>query len=180
MDDALWRLFNEFKFKECYLERYCAYCKRWNDGIAIGGLLVSSASIAGWFTAHVPALWGILIFAAQIVQIIKPFLSYERHMDSLKYLIPELSSLVIELENTWRKTRYASPDELSDLLRQFRERYNSMERKYCGVSIIPRIKKVDVDATKTCKSFFSVHYNIEWSDISVSETPVTTTANADT
>ena len=179
MDDTLWRLFIEFKFKECYLERYCAYCKHWNDGNAIGCFLTSSASVAGWaLWTHVPWLWSTIIVLSQIVQIIKPFLPYEKNMDALKYLIPELSSLVIELENTWRKTRYSSPDELSDLLRQYRNRYNRMEMKYLGTSIIPRIERVDQDATESSQLFFSTNYNTEWSGDHVSKAPIPTDTNA--
>lgn len=165
MDEALWGQFHDFLYRLNYIRRYCAFCKRVDTYCSIITAFVSSIAIAGWnIWTCVPWLWSVLIVLAQIIHFIKPYLPYEKHLYSLKYFEMDLSPLVNELENTWRKTRYESSDALSDLFRQYKDKYDCLNTKYLGLDGLPEIKSVRALAIKDAHDYFRTYYRIEWSD----------------
>lgn len=167
MNQYLWDLFLEIKHKERYTSMYQLHVTRINNIISGICAVFSAGSVAAWpFWSLRPALWTALICVIQAVQIFRPYLPFGQRSAALKYFIPDLRMLLVDLEYDLNSSPSLSDERCLEITKDYVRRYEALYAKYLGDREIPRNRSVDKAAGKECKYYFSLHYHItEWRNL---------------
>lgn len=161
MRNVFYSVVNDISFKERYMEAYKTHADHIELGFSIACGLSSAASIFAWTRwTNLHIWWSIILLLAQIAQIVKTYLPYSRRLDALKYLIPEMHKLVIDVENQWfQLERLDDPDYLS-AINDFRRRMADLDIKYLGADPLPDIPKLRSKAEKATKNHLALYIEI--------------------
>ncbi|MEM5775792.1 MAG: hypothetical protein AAGU05_12395 [Anaerolineaceae bacterium] len=174
MQDTFWDFFTEIKYKSSYFDAYRCCARRIDNSINFFTALLSATSIANWLIwGQHPKLWSVLIGVAQIIQIAKPYLPYSKHVAALKFAIPEIQTVLRQIEEVWNRGQHL--EEIDDLeyskhYNDYRKQYDAIVQKYVGDERIPVWKCLQKEAKEDTLRFFKYRYNtIEWSDLDARE-----------
>lgn len=167
MRDKYWAMYTELKHKEKYYLRYQIYAKRCN-GIVNGiCLFASGGGVLAWSEGRLfPLLCAFIILLAQITQAIKPLLPFSQQLISLKFLNPELSRLLIDVDSSWDKvtlideSNSAECEYVSNLIRDYEIEFDSLTSQFIGDTYFPIKKCCDKAAEEECRKYFKHRYNV--------------------
>lgn len=167
MRDKFWALYTELKHKQLYYSFYQQSSKFLNGIISGICLVASCGSIAAWeFWDKHPAIWAAIIAIAQLIQAIKPLLPFSQQIVALKFLNPELSKLMIEIDRSWDDvnrmvTNAADEYEyISNLVMKFDSSFDSLTSQFIGDTYFPKRKRCEKKAEAECRTFFKHRYNV--------------------
>ena len=167
MRDKYWAMYTALKHKEQYYLRYQICATRWNGIVNAICLFASGGGIVAWGEGRLfPLLCAFIIFLAQITQSIKPLLPFSQQLISLKFLNPELSSLLIEIDYSWdRVTRIDESDPaeceyVSNLIKDYEKKFASLTSQFIGDTYFPIKKRCDKAAEEECRRYFKHKYNV--------------------
>lgn len=124
--------------------------------------LVSILSVLAWsISKSMPVLWACLIAGAQIVQSLVDFLPWSNQIRALKFLLPELISLIWEIDKDWMRIENGdlwNEDELFHLIAGYEKRFSELEAKYTNDVWIYALKSVKSSAEKETDAYFKIRY----------------------
>lgn len=169
MRGTYFRLFLDLRYKLCYAECYQAHASRMDLWLTLFGAVVSAGSVAAWSVwKSIPLLWSFLVCAAQVLQICKSHLPYAKRLPALKYAIPDMHKLLLDVENSWNESNIepcADEAAYSTLFEKYSQRYDAIRSRYFDNDDFKSMRYVSALAEKNCKSYFYRFYGIkEWSN----------------
>jgi len=109
-----------------------------------------------------PAIWAILIAAAQFAQTYSANLPWADQLTALKYLLPELDQLALDIDHDWLSIdmEMYEEEEILELISVYEKRYSSLEKQFVsGISFHQRkaiLKKAEADQ----RQYFYIRYPI--------------------
>jgi len=151
------------KYKERYFWHYLMRARFINGTITCIYLLISIPSIATWiFWNYVPWMWAALVVIVQIIQAAYPHFPFAKQECALRYLLPSLRKLLLDIESEWRKIDIEKYDDkqIHKLITKFQEQCNDLETKYTDIAYMPVSKCCDKKAEQDCKMYFKNHYDV--------------------
>ncbi|MBO7670748.1 MAG: hypothetical protein J6S60_09190 [Oscillospiraceae bacterium] len=170
MRDAFWSTLHDLNFKKLYLEKYHSHATRIDAVISAVAALASAGSISAWtIWQKLPLIWGIILMIVQVLQIVRPFLPYSRRLAALKYFIPEIRHLVLDVETEWYRAELSDSPDYITVLHTFRKRYISLECEYLGSDPLPDIKHLRSAAEKDALNHLRLFFGASEGDESDAE-----------
>ncbi|MBE6831685.1 MAG: hypothetical protein E7519_15915 [Ruminococcaceae bacterium] len=161
MRDKYWAMYTSIKHDEYYYESYQIRAKRINALINGFCLLLSVGSVASWgIWGKIPIFWALLIGMSQIVSTLKPLFPFSNQIIATKYLLPELRSLLNDIDFDWNITHLLSDKEVLKLIYKYNKKFDKLELKYINQDYFPFVKSCDDDAEKESKKFFYHTYDV--------------------
>lgn len=167
MRDKYWAMYTELKHKEKYY-LYYQQSSKFKDGVINGVCLVAScASIASWgIWSEYPVVWALIIALAQVIQAVKPLLPFSQQITALRFLNPELSSLLIDIDHSWDSVNRmdgSNPsdyDHVSGLIHDYEKRFDSLTSQFIGDTYFPTRRRCEKKAETECRNYFKHRYNV--------------------
>lgn len=161
MRNVFYSVINDITFKDRYYEAYKAHVDHFEIWFSIVCGLASAGSIFAWTQwAQHQAWWSIILIVAQVAQIVKTHLPYSRRLDALKYMIPEMHKLVIEVESQWFQMENLKDPDYLPVIDSFRNRYAELDAKYLGSDPLPDIKRLRTKAEKEAENHRNLYIGI--------------------
>jgi len=161
MRNVFFSVLNDIDFKHSYLDAYKAHAERIETFISVLCALSSAGAIYAWTRwTSLQIWWSLILVISQVAQIVKGYLPYSRRIDALKYLIPEMQQLVIDVENEWYKLEQVDDPDYIPLVYAYRRRLNDLETKYLGADLLPDIRHLRSKAEKVTKNHFALYIEI--------------------
>lgn len=117
IDDQIWTTLCNVKYNSYCLGFVVSRFQKWERNMNIFLAVTSSGSIAAWaIWTKMPMLWGTIIAASQVVNVIKPFLPYFKYVKELNAKNFQMEMLSIEFEKLWNEVynKTISPKDKSD------------------------------------------------------------------
>ena len=181
MNERFWGTYQSIVFKKCYYEEHQRRSERllfWAKAVCA---TVSILSALIWSVSRsMPILWACLIALAQIAQTMLGFVPWSQQLSALRYLIPELNALIVDIDADWMRLHYtdkADDEEFIQKTAQHERRFFEAESRFAEGMWFPVVKSVVKNAEKSADSYFLLRYfPVKGSDEVDSEAP----ANADT
>ena len=161
--ERFFRVYETIVYKECFYEVHKKRAGSLYTGYTVLMLAVSIISVLVWsISKSMPALWAIVIAIAQFAQAISTSMPFSKQLVSLKFLLPELSRLLIELDNSWLLIDIKKYDDnkILSLINDYENRFNELELKYVSsIDVDFSESKSVMDATeKMQRSYFYSRY----------------------
>ena len=143
MRDSYWAFMEQtsflFRYYQAYYMRVCLFQRI----VRIFSALIACSSVAAWSGWNrLPGLWATLIFLSEVVNVIMPLLPFSDRASSLRFLIPELQALSLNVENTWSRIDGSPDDAFRAPLCEYREKSAKLESQYLGADEIPTWKRL--------------------------------------
>lgn len=161
MRERYFRMYESLKYKECF---YAAHDKRahkrYNYASCIT-LAVSIISVLVWsISKTMPTLWAIIIAAAQFLQTYSVNLPYSKQIATLKYLLPALNDLLLQVDREWLSIDVEGYDEqkIASLVSAYERKYVEIENQFVRDVEFGEIKSVLEKAEKDQAAFFQSRY----------------------
>lgn len=162
MRDRYWAMFCDLKYKERYYWHYQIRARRINGLINGICLLTTSASVANWFIwQHIPIVWSLLIISAQAIQVLKPLFPFSKQIDSLKFLIPAIDKLIIDVDYSWNQTHQQDEKQISKLIKKYESQYIDLNNQFINEVYFPVIKNCEDKAQTDTINFFYQRYHVK-------------------
>lgn len=164
MRELFWNMYQDIAYKKYYYEEHQRRSERLLFIARAACAVVSISSAVIWSIAQsMPILWALLIALAQIAQTMLNDLPWAEQLACLKYLVPELSKLLAEIDRDWMTQDYLglSDEELITKIHQYDDRFFALEDKYTSGVWFPVIQSVTDAATKAADARVDLRYK-EW------------------
>lgn len=160
--NPIWGTYQSIVYKKCYYEehqrrseRLLFYAKSLCATVSILSVLVWSIS------RSMPILWACLIALAQIAQTMINFVPWAQQINALRYLIPGLNALIVDLDADWMVLHYTDNAEAEAFIEktvQYERRFFDLEDQFTGGVWFPLVKSVMGNAEKSKENYFLVRY----------------------
>ena len=140
MRERFFRVYETIIFKECFYQAHEKRARSLSTAYTVLMLPVSIVSVLVWsISKSMPTLWAIVIAVAQLAQALGTFMPFSKQLVSLKFLLPELSRLSIELDKSWLliDVKQYDDNKILSLINDYENRFNELELKY--------VSSIDVD-----------------------------------
>ncbi len=125
--------------------------------------VASSGAIAGWFASNsYKLLWGCIIAAAQLLDVLKDVFPFAKLHKQAANLTVALELLLIDAEHEWEKIHIGKIDDEAIIQRRTRLRKLQLEaeQKQFPEGFEPD-RNIIALATEETRSYFLVTYNLE-------------------
>ncbi len=101
-----------YKFKYFILNLLSTKYFKYDRNLNIFLAFATSSSVASWIMwDEFPAVWGGIIIAAQIVNLIKPYFPFSKYCKEINEKQRALQGMIINYENLWSKIQYGEISE---------------------------------------------------------------------
>lgn len=171
MRNRFFRMYESIKFKECFYmvheNRAAALC----NIFSIVTLLISILSVLVWsISKALPALWAIIIAVAQFAQAFSLKLPWANQLVALKFLLPELSKLSLDIDKNWLAIDidHYSDEKILKLISLYEGRFTELEHQFTdGIRFSERahiLKKVEQKQREYFYSRYPYTQNSEGAD----------------
>jgi hypothetical protein len=161
MRDHYFHMYCSIKYKECFYNAHYDHAQNCYNTYTFLMLLISITSVAAWsISKDLPALWAIIIAAAQFAQACSVRLTWAKQLAALQYLKPELAKLSLDLDKSWRDIDLFeyNDSKISTLISKYEQQYSNLESQFtngikfgCSRSIMKR-------AEKNQRAYFYIRY----------------------
>ncbi len=154
-------LYVQFKASSIFLHLLLKRYQFWNKFISGSLAVITSGSVTAWFVwKSVPLLWAVIVAVSQVVSIVKGYIPFLEYIAPLKYLLPELEKMLIEMDYKWElinRAEYDDDSAINDLIYSCDCQWSSMQNKYMpGVSLANA--RLQAKADQSAIDFFSQRY----------------------
>ena len=161
--DSFFSMYHDFRFKHFYYSLYQGRSRKIDHCITGFSLLTSASSIVSWSAwSYVPSLLAVLFMIAQTLQVLKSLLPWSAQLSALKYFLPELEALTLEVEHNWHNLQLdRMPEHIDalDLIKNYREQYRTLESKYIGSMSFDEVASVTSAANEKTLKFFKFYFH---------------------
>jgi predicted membrane protein len=104
MREKIWYYMLDSKFQSLYLDYQVSKYQKYDRNINIFLALASSSSIGAWaIWNEYQIIWAIIIAAAYVVNIIKPYFPYSKYIKELNERALSMQNLHLDYERLWYK-----------------------------------------------------------------------------
>lgn len=161
MRDRYFHMYCIIKYKECFYNVHQARAQKLYNTYAVVMGAISIASVAAWsISKDLPALWAILIALAQFAQAFSGNLPCAQQIAALKYLVPELAKLSLEIDNSWRDIDLCefSDTEISDLITEYEQRFSALEMQFANGIEFSQSKSILRKTEHNQRAYFYARY----------------------
>lgn len=165
MRNRFWGMYQSIVYKKNVFEEIRRRAELWFFLSRVVFALVSIASVLAWSVSKsMPVLWACLIAGAQIAQSLVDFLPWANQIRALKFLLPEMISLIWEIDKDWMRIENGElwdDDELFSLISGYEKRFSDLEAKYTNDVWFYALKSVKTAADKETDAYFNIRYSTE-------------------
>lgn len=158
------RMYETIKFKECFYAAYEVRARRLYNWFSFLALAVSLISVLVWtISKSMPTLWAIIIAVAQFAQVFSIRLPYADQIGALKFLLPELHNLLLQIDVDWMKIDICNYEEtkIIDLVSKYENHFSKIEDQYTIGVLFREIPSILKKAEKDQELYFRSHYTYE-------------------
>lgn len=124
--------------------------------------VISILSVLVWSIAKsMPVLWACLIASAQIAQTLIDQLPWSAQIRALQFLVPDLISLLCEIDKDWMRIDYGDLSDdavLLDMVAQYEKRFCDLEAKYTNNVWFPISNSIREAADKETDAYLNLRY----------------------
>jgi hypothetical protein len=160
--DQIWTSLVNSKYKEIYIGHKIIELKKLERNINIFLILATSGTIASWVMwDNLKWLWALIIVAAQIVSIIKPYFPFSDNVKELKKFNFLYKKLNLKYEKLWSKidSGIVTEEESNEHYYQLREEENEFSDLSDEI-IISNSKNIENKSNKDLKRYINDTYNV--------------------
>lgn len=161
--DLYWRQIEQLKAAAVCIRLYRNQLARRLRAVEIIKAVASSGAIAGWFASNsYKLLWGCIIAAAQLLDVLKDVFPFAKLHKQAANLTVALELLLIDAEDEWEKIHIGKIDDEAIIQRRTRLRKLQLEaeQKQFPEGFEPD-RNIIALATEETRSYFLVTYNLE-------------------
>jgi hypothetical protein len=161
--DLYWRQIEQLKGAAVCIRLYRNQLARRVKTVEIIKAVASSGAIAGWFAFDsYKLLWGCIIAAAQLLDVLKDVFPFAKLHKQAASLTVALELLLIDAEDEWEKIHIGKIDDEVIIERRTRLRKLQLEaeQKHFPEGFEPD-RKIVVLATEETRTYFLVTYDLE-------------------
>lgn len=161
MRERYFRMYESLKYKECFYAAHDVRAHRLYSCASFITLAVSIASALVWsISKTMPALWAIIIASAQFLQTYSVNLPYSKQIATLKYLLPALNDLLLQVDKDWLSIDVLGYDEqkIVSLVSDYERKYVEIENQFIRDVKFGEVKSVLKKAEKDQVAFFKSRY----------------------
>jgi hypothetical protein len=161
--DLYWRQIEQLKAAAVCIRLYRNQLAGRVRAVEIIKAVASSGAIAGWFAFDAyKLLWGCIIAAAQLLDVLKDVFPFAKLHKQAANLTVALEFLLIDAEDEWEKIHIGKIDDATIIERRTRLRKLQLEaeQKHFPEGFEPPPKLVAL-ATEEARTYFLVTYNLE-------------------
>jgi hypothetical protein len=147
METQYWDLMVDLRYQIRYGEKYEYKLKTVDCIFTYVPLCVTALTIAAW--SCMPAwltVWVFMLAAAQVIQMLKPLLPNAQRLIALRFYLPELRILIVNMEYRWNCRSKLNDDAFAQALQEDKTVAVTLETKFVGTEMIPTIKPISVEA----------------------------------
>lgn len=142
MRDRYFSMYQSIKYKECFYAAHREKARKRYGIYTVCMIALSILSVLLWsISKTMPALWAIVIAAAQFAQALSSFLPWSKQLGALRYLMPELAMLSLDIDHEWLALDMNgySDEQIWDLISAYETRFETLQKQFV----------IDVDFDKT-------------------------------
>lgn len=162
MRDRYFRMYECAKYKECFYSAHGDRADRLYFIYSFVTVFVSIVSVLVWsISESKPSLWAIVIAIAQFAQALSSKLPWANQIVALKYLMPELARLSLDIDRDWLSIDIEGYDDkkILNLISTYEERYKAIEKQFTeGIKFSRKNKCVLREAEKDQRIYFYSRY----------------------
>lgn len=163
MRDRYWSYFVSIKHKYFYYIAFQTLYSRINWCITAFLALTTLSCVAVWnIWDKIPIVWAMLICMSQVIQALFPKLPYNDLLISVKFIIPEVDSLLMDIEHDWLYIDIHKPsdDDILSMLHKYDQRYHELTNQFFSGTFLPDIQYCSKKAEDNCKNYFATNYQV--------------------
>lgn len=161
MRERYFHMYEAIKYKEYFYAAHEKRARRLRKYVSFITLAASIISVLVWtISKTMPALWAIIIASAQFIQAFSVNLPYSGQIASLKYFLPELKVLLLQIDSDWLAIDLKRYDEekIASLVADYERKYVEIENKFVSDIEFAEVKSVLKKAEKDQAAFFKSRY----------------------
>ena len=140
MKQSCWKMYHHFVQCKYYFQIYKTNAARTDRLLSVIIAIISSASVASWLIwQRWTFVWAAIIAISNILAILKPYLPYEKRVSSISYMLPELKTLINDVEHYYNfiVNENVSDGDINNYIRIFKQQYTELENKFIDSAIFP-------------------------------------------
>lgn len=100
-----------------------------------------------------------VIFIAQIIALIQPFLPYDKRLVAASYIHRDIAQLTLQMELTLMDCTYGkSPENLLDILKGFMTSNESIQAHYASADMFPYNRRLFQMAEKNAGQYMKINF----------------------
>jgi hypothetical protein len=161
--DLYWRQIEQLKGAAVCIRLYRNRLARRVKTVEIIKAAASSGAIAGWFASDsYKLLWGCIIAAAQLLDVLKDVFPFAKLLRQAASLTVALELLLIDAEDQWEKIHLGKIEDEAIIEQRTRLRKLQLEaeQKQFPEGFEPD-RRIVALATKETRTYFLITYNLE-------------------
>ena len=123
-----------------YFQFYKSQAARTDRILSIIIAIISSASVASWLIWQKwTFVWAAIIALSNILTILKPYLPYEKRVSAVSYMLPELKTLINDVEHYYNfiVSENINDADINNNIRIFKQKYTELESKFIEIANFP-------------------------------------------
>jgi len=161
MRDRYFSMYQSIKYKECFYMAHQEKAQKMYSTYTTITIALSILSVLIWsISKTMPALWAITIATAQFAQAFSSNLLCAKQLGALKYLLPELAKLSLDIDHNWLALNLNgySDVQILELVSLYENRFESLQKQFADD--VPFDKKAAIlEKTELShRSYFYIRY----------------------
>ena len=161
MRERYFRMYESIKYKECFYDAHFDRANRRYYAFTYMMLAISIGSVLIWNTVNkMPAIWSVVIAAAQFAQALSSYLLCSKQLTALKFLQPELKKLSLAVDRDWLALDLNgySDKKILELVAKYESAYTSLENQFVQDTEFPESEAILKKAEKDTRAYFYSRY----------------------
>lgn len=162
MRDRYFYMYEDIKYKECFYAAHGDRADRLNCAYSLFTLAISIISVFVWgISKSMPALWASIIALAQFAQVLNSKFPWASQMTALKFLMPELAKLSLDIDHDWLLSDVEGYDDakILHLISTYESRFKALEDQFTeGVKFSKKKQSILDEAEKEQRAYFYSRY----------------------
>lgn len=161
MRDRYFSMYQSIKYKECF---YAAHQEKAHKMYSLYTIIMAALSIFSvllWsISKTMPVLWAMFIAAAQFAQALSSYLPWAKQLSALKYLMPELAQLSLDIDHDWLALNLNkhSDSQILKLISVYEGRFEALERQFTNDVDFDQTKDILKKAESDQRNHFYIRY----------------------
>lgn len=161
MRERYFHTYESIKCKECFYAAHKVRADKLYHLFSSVTLAISIISVLVWsISKTVPALWAVIIAAAQFAQAYSVNLPYSDQLAVLKFFMPELNKLLVRIDKSWLEIDINEYDEskILELVSEYEKEFVELEDYFTQNTQFPEVPSVLKKAAKDQATYFAGRY----------------------
>lgn len=161
MRDRYFSMYQSIKYKECFYAAHQEKAHKMYSSYTVIMAALSIFSVLLWSVSRtMPVLWAMFIAAAQFAQALSSYLPWAKQLGALKYLMPELAQLSLDIDHDWLALDLNgySDARILKLISEYEGRFEALEKQFTNDVDFARAKDVLKKAEADQQAYFYIRY----------------------